>query len=282
MSGWGRDEGERMWPIPSGRMEPPSGLLTIPPSPTCLKHFWNPAIKSSPGRESVATIQIEQQVANFHSKKNYPYFVPNPKSKSKPQTMEETYNKIPMERLEPYQSLELTRIPHPPPIRPIYGSESQAVDDNRNKTGVPVETVPGFGTFVLTDHSWPIQFSRGKTNILFPFQCRPTAANTVKAWIEDVVREPINWWPLSPRRHPLPEGCVWVEWQCVRRSSSLRAVSDWMCIGLWQDSFDHHLHRTQDRIPPVYHRRRQLFAHTHPGNTDDDGGCRDCPKLKFP
>lgn len=69
----------------------------------------------------------------------------------------------------------------------------------------------------LMDHSWPIRFARGKTNIVFPFQCRPTAANTAKAWIEHVIREPINWWPLSPRRHPKPQDSVWVEWQWVSR-----------------------------------------------------------------
>lgn len=47
-SGWGRDEGELMWSIASGRMEPPPGLSTIPPSPMGLRHVWIPPIKFSP------------------------------------------------------------------------------------------------------------------------------------------------------------------------------------------------------------------------------------------
>lgn len=85
-----------------------------------------------------------------------------------------------------------------------------------SETAEPEQTSQFLVQAVVMDHSWPIRFSGGKTNITFPFQCRPTVANTAKAWIEGVVREPINWWPLSPRRHPLPEDSVWVEWQCVR------------------------------------------------------------------
>lgn len=81
-------------------------------------------------------------------------------------------------------------------------------------------------TAAVMDHSWPIRFAKGKSNIVFPFQYRLTAANTAKAWIEHVVREPINWWPLSPRRHPLPEDSVWVEWQCVSRLPSVGALSE--------------------------------------------------------
>lgn len=130
---------------------------------------------------------------------------------------------------------------------------------------------------VVMDHSWAIRFSRGKSNIVFPFQYRPTVANTAKAWIEHVVREPIAWWPLSPRREPLPEDSVRVEWQCVSRSSSALLISDSMCVGLWQDSFHHRLHGTQDAIPPVDHRRRRHVARTEQAHPSSAGDWHECP-----
>lgn len=66
-----------------------------------------------------------------------------------------------------------------------------------------------------TDHSWPIRFASGKTDITFPIGCRWSLVNEAKAWIEDLVQEPINWWPLRPRIHPLPAGYVRVNWKCV-------------------------------------------------------------------
>lgn len=64
-------------------------------------------------------------------------------------------------------------------------------------------------------HSWPMRFVRGKTDINFPFRSRWTLANDIKGFIERLVQEPINWWPLSPRRYPLPKDRVWVTWKCV-------------------------------------------------------------------
>lgn len=65
------------------------------------------------------------------------------------------------------------------------------------------------------DHSWAIWFQSGKTDINFPATSQYSFADYVKGWIEDLIYEPINWWPLAPRRYPLPDNHVLVDWTCV-------------------------------------------------------------------
>lgn len=77
---------------------------------------------------------------------------------------------------------------------------------------------------VEIDHSWAIQFATGKTDIIFPIGSRWSVGDTAKGWVEDLAREPVNWWPLSHRRQPLPEHCVWVYWKCVSTASHPRRV----------------------------------------------------------
>lgn len=55
-----------------------------------------------------------------------------------------------------------------------------------------------------------------------------------------------------------------------------------MCIGLWQDSVDHHPHGTQDGLPPVDHRRCQPdFAHSHRADRNGDSDEHEYPDPKL-
>lgn len=66
-----------------------------------------------------------------------------------------------------------------------------------------------------SDDRWRIEFSAGKTDITFSPYYRSTIVNDAKGWIEQFLHEPINWWPLSPRVTPPPEGFVLVHWTSV-------------------------------------------------------------------
>lgn len=65
---------------------------------------------------------------------------------------------------------------------------------------------------ILTEGSyidiWAAIFADGKTDISFESCLRNpwSLTNEAKRLIEYFVREPINWWPLSPRRNPLLDG----------------------------------------------------------------------------
>lgn len=98
---------------------------------------------------------------------------------------------------------------------PNYVDRDQGTEYGQQTTALPRE--PIVSPVITTDqsHSWPIRFMRGKTDINFPFRSRWSLANEVKRLIEELVQEPINWWPLSPRRYPLPQDRVWVTWKCV-------------------------------------------------------------------
>lgn len=71
------------------------------------------------------------------------------------------------------------------------------------------------GPTVDRNYSWPVKFANGKTDISFLIGSHWSLLNEAKGWVEGFVKEPVNWWPLAPRRYPLPEGCVWVNWKCV-------------------------------------------------------------------
>lgn len=77
------------------------------------------------------------------------------------------------------------REPSADPVSPPSAYCTSIVESS--KTSEAEHTTQQIVPAVVIDHSWAIQFSRGKKNITFPFQCRPTLANTTKGWIEQVV-----------------------------------------------------------------------------------------------
>lgn len=108
---------------------------------------------------------------------------------------------------------------------PSHVDRDQGTEHNEHTTGgsaLNPQTCTLTGDLIVSpitttdrSHSWPMRFVRGKTDINFPFRSRWTLANEIKGLVEELVQEPINWWPLSPRRYPLPNDGVWVTWKCV-------------------------------------------------------------------
>lgn len=108
---------------------------------------------------------------------------------------------------------------------PSHVDRDQGTEHNEHTTGgsaLNPQTCTLTGDLIVSpvtttdrSHSWPMRFVRGKTDINFPFRSRWTLANEIKGLVEGLAQEPINWWPLSPRRYPLPKDGVWVTWKCV-------------------------------------------------------------------
>ena len=79
---------------------------------------------------------------------------------------------------------------------------------------------PAAATSQLCADKWPALFADGKTDIHFDDEDFWSFSNEVKGSIESFIGAPVNWWPLSARRRPLPDGFSRVKWKCVSRTFS--------------------------------------------------------------
>lgn len=100
-------------------------------------------------------------------------------------------------------------------------SLSIPVNDTHRKRLTEALLTGGVAALASSNDPWPMQFSRGKTDINFEVEDCWSIANEAKGWIETLVHEPINWWPLCPRRLPLPKQSVRVNWECVSAVSHI-------------------------------------------------------------
>ncbi|RPB13926.1 hypothetical protein P167DRAFT_87581 [Morchella conica CCBAS932] len=105
------------------------------------------------------------------------------------------------------------RISSPRCGSPQLTEESKLLQD---PVASPVPMIDG-------EYLWAARFSDGKTHISFEIARRWDFSNEIKGLVDDFIREPINWWPLSPRRHSVSQGYVYVRWKCRcgRRISSI-------------------------------------------------------------
>ena len=102
-----------------------------------------------------------------------------------------------------------------------YSAETVGVEDERAGEAIqapdllnPVEATPQ-----LCADKWPALFADGKTDIHFDDEdFFWSFSNEVKGSIESFIGAPVNWWPLSARRRPLPDGFSRVKWKCVSRT----------------------------------------------------------------
>ena len=72
---------------------------------------------------------------------------------------------------------------------------------------------------------WPTRFADGKTEIRFDSADVGSFSNQIKGMIEDYFGAPVDWWPLSARERPLPNGFTRVRWTCVSRDPQTGGIS---------------------------------------------------------
>lgn len=100
--------------------------------------------------------------------------------------------------------------PTPQSFSPRCGSP-QPTEEPKSPQGLVASPV----SMINGEYLLAARFSDGKTHISFEIARRWDLSNEIKGLVEDFIREPINWWPLSPRRYSVPQGYVYVRWRCV-------------------------------------------------------------------